>query len=35
MALIISEKEDNLGIVTLNDPGRRNCLSSHLVEDNL
>lgn len=32
MALIISETEDNLGIITLNDPRRRNCLSSPLIE---
>jgi len=33
MALIISETEDHLGIITLNDPRRCNCLSSTLIEE--
>lgn len=33
MALIISETEDSLGIITLNDPERRNCLGSPLIEE--
>jgi methylmalonyl-CoA decarboxylase len=33
MALILSENENNLGIITLNDPLRCNCLSSPLIEE--
>lgn len=35
MALILSEIEGHLGIITLNDPDRRNCLSSSLIEEML
>jgi methylmalonyl-CoA decarboxylase len=33
MALILSKNEGSLGIITLNDPDRRNCLSSPLIEE--
>jgi methylmalonyl-CoA decarboxylase len=33
MPLILSENEGNLGIITLNDPKRCNCLGSPLVEE--